>query len=277
MHSMAEERGEDASSVQEYRGLSAEPERPAKKCKGGRKLIYATLEQRKQRNRDAQAAFRERRTEHIAELEKTVEEQKVKLQASQAAHTSSKDECLLLRYKNSLLERILLERGIDVNEELNKKFDYQNDVSITQIKEKPRARSLDTRKHYPGPNRSVPTLPTSPPTTSPCCSHCNSHDGPSPQSQMSPLSNEPSPRFERQAVSPDIEVPHALSSNYEITNKRRRYNPPATSGCYKRRATGMMQKYSSYQPLPCLETAFTFGKSIPSSTYQNLKNFLILG
>ncbi|KAI2359354.1 hypothetical protein LOY91_006845, partial [Ophidiomyces ophidiicola] len=39
------------------------------KRKGGRKPIYATSEERKQRNRQAQAAFRERRSEYIKQLE----------------------------------------------------------------------------------------------------------------------------------------------------------------------------------------------------------------
>jgi hypothetical protein len=73
--------------------------------------IYTSLEQKKQRNRDSQAAFRERRREYISELEKIVQEQKEKLQVSEAAQISSKDECLMLKYKNSLLERILLENG----------------------------------------------------------------------------------------------------------------------------------------------------------------------
>ncbi|QIW95453.1 hypothetical protein AMS68_000971 [Peltaster fructicola] len=42
---------------------------PPLKRKGGRKPIYATSEERKQRNRQAQAAFRERRTEYIKTLE----------------------------------------------------------------------------------------------------------------------------------------------------------------------------------------------------------------
>ncbi|KAI9750011.1 MAG: hypothetical protein M4579_006642, partial [Chaenotheca gracillima] len=44
----------------------------AQKRKGGRKPIYATSEERKQRNRQAQAAFRERRTEYIKQLETTI-------------------------------------------------------------------------------------------------------------------------------------------------------------------------------------------------------------
>lgn len=73
--------------------------------------IYATSEERKQRNRQAQAAFRERRTEYIKQLEETIRVHESNLNNLQAAHRSAADECLMLRYKNSLLERILLEKG----------------------------------------------------------------------------------------------------------------------------------------------------------------------
>lgn len=81
-----------------------------------------TEEARKQRNRDAQAAFRERRIEYIKELEERVKAYSARLRAMEAARTNSADECLMLRYKNSLLERILLHKGIDVNAELNTKL-----------------------------------------------------------------------------------------------------------------------------------------------------------
>lgn len=73
--------------------------------------IYATSEERKQRNRQAQAAFRERRTEYIKQLESTIKHHEETLQTLQQSHRSAADECLMLRYKNSLLERILLEKG----------------------------------------------------------------------------------------------------------------------------------------------------------------------
>ncbi|KIV80303.1 hypothetical protein, variant 1 [Exophiala sideris] len=91
---------------------------PAPKRKGGRKPIYATSEERKQRNRQAQAAFRERRTEYIKQLETTIQQHEETLQNLQQSHRAAADECLMLRYKNSLLERILLEKGIDVQAEL---------------------------------------------------------------------------------------------------------------------------------------------------------------
>ncbi|KAL9008593.1 MAG: hypothetical protein Q9173_006299 [Seirophora scorigena] len=96
------------------------------KRKGGRKPIYATSEERKQRNRQAQAAFRERRTEYIKQLETTIKQHEDSLQSLQHSHRHAADECLMLRYKNSLLERILLEKGIDVQAELRSKTDPQH-------------------------------------------------------------------------------------------------------------------------------------------------------
>ncbi|KAL8710371.1 MAG: hypothetical protein Q9225_007296 [Loekoesia sp. 1 TL-2023] len=96
------------------------------KRKGGRKPIYATSEERKQRNRQAQAAFRERRTEYIKQLETTIKQHEDSLQNLQQSHRHAADECLMLRYKNSLLERILLEKGIDVQAELRSKTDPQH-------------------------------------------------------------------------------------------------------------------------------------------------------
>ena len=109
---------------------SQEPAPPQKR-KGGRKpvrskvdmwqdmclntdvsQIYATSEERKQRNRQAQAAFRERRTEYIKQLEANIKQNEDTLSTLQQSHRSAADECLMLRYKNSLLERILLEKGV---------------------------------------------------------------------------------------------------------------------------------------------------------------------
>ncbi|KAF2742761.1 hypothetical protein M011DRAFT_412012 [Sporormia fimetaria CBS 119925] len=86
-----------------------------------RRKIYATSEERKQRNRQAQAAFRERRTEYIKQLESTIKIHEDNLQNLQNSHRAAADECLMLRYKNSLLERVLLEKGIDVQAELRAK------------------------------------------------------------------------------------------------------------------------------------------------------------
>lgn len=102
-------------------GAPQESAAAQQKRKGGRKPIYATSEERKQRNRQAQAAFRERRTEYIKQLEETIRVHETNLHNLQTAHRTAADECLMLRYKNSLLERILLEKGIDVQAELRAK------------------------------------------------------------------------------------------------------------------------------------------------------------
>ncbi|KAI1422842.1 hypothetical protein F5Y12DRAFT_799090 [Xylaria sp. FL1777] len=105
--------------------LAPQDTQPVKR-KGGRKPIYATSEERKQRNRQAQAAFRERRTEYIKQLEDTIRVHESNLTNLQAAHRNAAEECLMLRYKNSLLERILLEKGIDVQAELQAKTGSPN-------------------------------------------------------------------------------------------------------------------------------------------------------
>ena len=86
--------------------MARKPLKPSKAARNQRKQ-----EERKQRNRQAQAAFRERRTEYIRQLETTIKRNEESLQSLQQSHRSAADECLMLRYKNSLLERILLEKG----------------------------------------------------------------------------------------------------------------------------------------------------------------------
>ncbi|KAF2150248.1 hypothetical protein K461DRAFT_329266 [Myriangium duriaei CBS 260.36] len=110
----------EPSHAAENPSAAPDPAQPQKR-KGGRKPIYATSEERKQRNRQAQAAFRERRTEYIKQLEATIKQHEEALRSLQQSHRSAADECLMLRYKNSLLERILLEKGIDVQAELSNK------------------------------------------------------------------------------------------------------------------------------------------------------------
>ncbi|KAL6713346.1 hypothetical protein ACLMJK_008811 [Lecanora helva] len=105
-----EESFSESSPEPEEQSLTQEPAQVQKR-KGGRKPIYATSEERKQRNRQAQAAFRERRTEYIKQLESTIKQHEEALQSLQQNHRAAADECLMLRYKNSLLERILLEKG----------------------------------------------------------------------------------------------------------------------------------------------------------------------
>jgi len=135
------------------RDLSLAPEQEStlqkpkpKKRGGGRKPIFTSAQERKQRNRDAQAAFRERRTEYIKELEETVGSYQRDLLDVQAAHGNIADECVMLRYKNSLLERILLEKGVDVRAELYQKTDPSL-RSMPSLQTKVSAGSVRVAKH----------------------------------------------------------------------------------------------------------------------------------
>ncbi|KAF3921056.1 hypothetical protein AA313_de0203794 [Arthrobotrys entomopaga] len=110
--------GSPSSSMSSPEGNAVPDAAAAQKRKGGRKPVYATQEERKMRNRAAQAAFRERRTEYIKHLEATIKQQEETLATLQQSSRSAADEVLMLRYKNSLLERILLEKRIDVHAEL---------------------------------------------------------------------------------------------------------------------------------------------------------------
>lgn len=129
------------------------------KRKGGRKPIYATSEERKQRNRQAQAAFRERRTEYIKQLEDAIKIHEQNLHQLQAAHRNAADECLMLRYKNSLLERILLEKGIDVQAELRAKTGSPNlgptHMPQNMVQPPTISRSLLNRHHSRRSNSSI--------------------------------------------------------------------------------------------------------------------------
>ena len=126
--SFDEESISQSSTELEEQNLTQEPGQVVKK-KGGRKpvhklptptcvnqltrvQIYTNSEERKQRNRDAQAAFRERRTTYIKQLETRSTQLEEKVENLQQSHRSVADECLILRYKISLLERILLEKGL---------------------------------------------------------------------------------------------------------------------------------------------------------------------
>ncbi len=84
---------------------------PVQKRKGGRKPVVfmnnVSIEERKQRNREAQATFREHRMKYITQLENDIKRKDQKLSELQKAVEDS----LMLKYKYSLLERILLEKG----------------------------------------------------------------------------------------------------------------------------------------------------------------------
>ncbi|KAK8873754.1 bZIP transcription factor [Apiospora arundinis] len=151
----SKENSEDESPVstpENEAGPSNPSENQPAKRKGGRKPIYATSEERKQRNRQAQAAFRERRTEYIKQLEETIRVHEGNLTSLQTAHRSAADECLMLRYKNSLLERILLEKGIDVQAELRAKTGSPNlgptHMAPNMVQPPPIQRTMFNRHHH---------------------------------------------------------------------------------------------------------------------------------
>ncbi|KAL7267831.1 hypothetical protein RUND412_009563, partial [Rhizina undulata] len=128
-----------ASSASSPEATAEQVQFPAQKRKGGRKPVYATQEERKMRNRAAQAAFRERRTEYIKHLEATIKHHEESLSGLQQSSRNAADEVLMLRYKNSLLERILLEKGIDVAAELRAFAQYDDRLPVQQPSAMPQA------------------------------------------------------------------------------------------------------------------------------------------
>jgi len=165
------------------------------KRKGGRKPIYATSEERKQRNRQAQAAFRERRTEYIKQLEETIRVHETNLHSLQTAHRSAADECLMLRYKNSLLERILLEKGIDVQAELRAKTGSPSlgatHMPQTMAQPPPVQRAIMNRHNQA--RRSASNIAPKLEPGIPVAMHTAAHTNISPQSRQTPSSHHSSP------------------------------------------------------------------------------------
>ncbi|KAF4459597.1 MEAB [Fusarium albosuccineum] len=175
------------------------------KRKGGRKPIYATSEERKQRNRQAQAAFRERRTEYIKQLEETICVHESNLHNLQAAHRTAADECLMLRYKNSLLERILLEKGIDVQAELRAKTGSPNlgptHMPQNLVQPPPIQRAIMNRHHQSRRSNSniAPKAEPGPVLPAPLQPHSTAT---SPKNRPTPSSHSNSPSNTGSAFSP---------------------------------------------------------------------------
>lgn len=71
----------------------------------------ASREERLRRNRQAQQCFRERRTAHIISLETRLAHRENELRDLQRDHRVVREEHTLGLYKNSLLERMLFEKG----------------------------------------------------------------------------------------------------------------------------------------------------------------------
>ncbi|KAK3682742.1 hypothetical protein B0T22DRAFT_444915 [Podospora appendiculata] len=186
----------DSSPEGEAPTTATAQENQQPKRKGGRKPIYATSEERKQRNRQAQAAFRERRTEYIKQLEEAIRTHEQNLANLQAAHRHAADECLMLRYKNSLLERILLEKGIDVQAELRAKTNSPNlgptHMPQNMVHPPPIQRALLNRHHSRRSNSSI--APKLEPGVSPLPAPIHAHGSvASPKSRPTPSSHSASP------------------------------------------------------------------------------------
>ncbi|PVH69957.1 hypothetical protein DL98DRAFT_598216 [Cadophora sp. DSE1049] len=145
----------------------AETRAPQQRRKGGRKPLYATSEKRKQRNRQAQAAFRVRRTEYLQQLEETIRVHETNLHNLQTAYRSATDECLMLRYKNSLLERMLLEKGIDVQAELQRNAGPQVDKAHVPASQTPTSSAALKIEPESPQSRPASTSPASPAIPSP--------------------------------------------------------------------------------------------------------------
>ncbi|KAL4953839.1 hypothetical protein BDW69DRAFT_205607 [Aspergillus filifer] len=207
------------------------------KRKGGRKPIYATSEERKQRNRQAQAAFRERRTEYIRQLESTIKRNEDSLQTLQQNHRTAADECLMLRYKNSLLERILLEKGIDVQAELRLKTGATNGPGKpSPVTTKPpslQQAAISRSSAQRHPSGLAPKEPFNIP---------GSRDGgfgiPSPQFQATPPSHVSSPSHTKSpgygfqgAISPvEAQAQHARSQMISHSRNISQTSPPMSVG-----------------------------------------------
>ena len=84
-----------------------------------------THEMGKRRSREPQASRRKGKKTHIESLEDSHEHAETDRQELQKVVNATVEECVILRYENSLLKRILFESG----KELNKVF--LNRYSIT--------------------------------------------------------------------------------------------------------------------------------------------------
>ncbi|KAI9052445.1 hypothetical protein LZ554_003790 [Drepanopeziza brunnea f. sp. 'monogermtubi'] len=242
------------------RGSSASspPALPLKKGRGGRKVMFPSAEEKKQRNRDSQAAFRERRKEHIAELEQIVQDQKEKLQESQRAQASAKEEVLVLKYKNSLLERILLEQGIDVNAELNNILVFPPRIPEKRARmERPLLRKKEVVPLAATRKRPLEAS-TSPVVSTECC-HCSGHRHLSPGLP---------------STTPPTVFDSAPASEERPSKRRRHGASHATSTTYNKHATEPAQQkrvscaHRSTHPAPA---AFPV-TSLPTSVLSDLNS-----
>jgi hypothetical protein len=128
-------------------------------------------------------------------LEETIRVHESNLANLQAAHRSAADECLMLRYKNSLLERILLEKGIDVQAELRAKTGSPNlgpsHVPQNMVQPPPIQRAILSRHHHS--RRSGSSIaPKLEPGVAPIphSTHGVQHAAPSPTSRPTPSAHQ---------------------------------------------------------------------------------------
>ncbi|PTB66327.1 basic-leucine zipper transcription factor [Trichoderma citrinoviride] len=230
------------------------------KRKGGRKPIYATSEERKQRNRQAQAAFRERRTEYIKQLEETIRVHESNLHNLQAAHRTAAEECLMLRYKNSLLERILLEKGIDVQAELQAKTGSPNlaptHMPQNLVQPPPLQRTMMHRHHARKSTSSI--APKTEPGTGlppPLQTH---KTAPSPKNRPAPSSHSNSPSMASSAFSPAAS--DTMSMRGSISGMPRQQMTPISVATPSSRqpmmqpgSRGAMNSGASFYPTPSFQ------------------------
>ncbi|MCJ1407178.1 hypothetical protein MMC19_001248 [Ptychographa xylographoides] len=73
---------------------------------------YKSVEEHNEYNRQAQADFRKRRAQYIRQLESTTKQQCETIKDMEQKCRVAVEECSTLRYKNSCLERKLIEKGI---------------------------------------------------------------------------------------------------------------------------------------------------------------------
>ncbi|CZT08384.1 uncharacterized protein RCO7_08232 [Rhynchosporium graminicola] len=247
----------DNDEVRGNRTLSAcSPATPStgmRKGKGGRKVLFPSAEEKKQRNRDSQAAFRSRRKEHITELENIVQEQKEEIQESKNAHAGAKEEVLILKYKNSLLERILLEQGIDVNAELNNILVFPLRLPEKRVR-KERALARQNPEVAPAKKAVAVTSPAN--STSACC-HCSSS-----RKHSSPIS---------QSSSPEIPVEETCATTTQLTTRKRaRQSSDITTDTTAHKRPRSFRKHRDHTQTRSPNTR-DLGKLIPSSSTRYIR------
>ncbi|KAH6606822.1 hypothetical protein Trco_005975 [Trichoderma cornu-damae] len=222
--------------------------------------IYATSEERKQRNRQAQAAFRERRTEYIKQLEETIRVHESNLHNLQAAHRTAAEECLMLRYKNSLLERILLEKGIDVQAELQAKTGSPNlaptHMPQNLVQPPPLQRAM-MHRHQARKSTSSIAPKTEPGTALPPPLQLHK-SAPSPKNRPTPSSHANSPNATTSAFSPAAS--DTLSMRGSISGLSRQQMTPISVATPTSRqplmhagARGTMGSGASFYPTPSFQ------------------------